>query len=111
MNSYLITKGYLFPKVTYSYSYTKQNRRGSINHPTRKKVRVKYEVETGPLYIIDSVFFPTDTSKLNLIVSSSHYQTLLKKDNAFDADEMAKEQLRIHHEFQNQGYFFFRKDF
>lgn len=99
MSGYLVSKGYLFPKVTYSFVIK------------RKKATVKYFAETGPLYTIDSIFFPTDSSKLDLIVSAGRFTTVLKKNNAFDADELAKEQLRIRREFLNQGYLFFRRDY
>ena len=99
MSGYLISKGYLFPKITYSYS---------IKH---KKATAKYFIVTGPLYTMDSIFFPTDSSKLDLIVSASRFQTVLKKNDAYDADELSKEQLRIQREFLNQGYLFFRRDY
>lgn len=99
MNNYLVSKGYLFSKVTYSYV---------IKH---RKATVKYFAETGPLYTIDSIFFPTDTSKLDLVLSSSRYKTLLKKGDAFDAGVLEKEQLRIQREFQNIGYYYFRREY
>ncbi len=100
MSSYLVSKGYLFPHVTYNYRINDNN-----------KAKVKYEVATGPLYTMDSIFFPTDSSKLNLVVEAGRYNSILKKGDAFDADELSKEQQRLQREFQNNGYFYFRKDF
>lgn len=100
MSAYLVSKGYLIPEVTYSYHISNNN-----------KARVKYVVETGPLYTIDSIYFPVDSAKLNLVVEASSFNTILKKGDAFDSDELSKEQLRIHREFLTTGYFYFRKDF
>ncbi len=99
MSNYLETKGYLFPEVTYSYKVK------------RKRATAKYFVVTGPLYTIDSVFFPTDSSLLAWIVRGSMAKTLLKKGNAFDADMLGKEQARVQRNFQNTGYIYFRKEF
>ncbi|MCY7410098.1 MAG: hypothetical protein LH473_07480, partial [Chitinophagales bacterium] len=99
ISNYLQTKGYLFPEVTYSYKVK------------RKRATAKYFVVTGPLYTIDSVFFPTDSSLLAWIVRGSMDKTLLKKGNAFDADMLGKEQARVQRNFQNTGYIYFRKEF
>ena len=100
MHDYLTSKGYLFPDVTYNYRITK-----------RKKAKVKYNIVTGPLYTIDTVFFPTDSTRLDLIVAASRFKTQLISGDAFDADRLGKEQKRIHREFLDIGYFYFRKEF
>ncbi len=99
MSDYLVSKGYLFPRVDYEYEIK------------RKKARVKFKVETGPLYTIDSIFFPMNSSPLSWIIRGNEGKTYLKTGNAFDVDQLSKEQSRIVRDYQNVGYFYFRKDF
>ncbi len=99
MQEYMISKGYLLSSVQYDYSIRK------------KLATPHYYVIPGPLYFIDTVFYPTDTSLVTSILHSTKKNTLLKQVNAFDADVVGKEQLRIYREFQNRGYYHFIPDF
>ncbi|HEX3079299.1 MAG TPA: hypothetical protein VHQ04_02510, partial [Puia sp.] len=99
MHEYMVSKGYLLSSVKNDYTI---KRRLATPH---------YYVTPGPLYTIDSVFFPPDTSLLTAIVDTAKKNTLLKHENAFDADIIGKEQLRLFREFQNQGYYHFLRDF
>jgi outer membrane protein assembly factor BamA len=98
MEGYLHSKGYLHAGVTAFYK------------TGRKKAKAVFEVNTGPLYVIESVDFPRDSTVQDRIVSDSKGKSLLKYGDPFDADIVEKEQLRILREFLNRGYFKFSKD-
>lgn len=99
MQGYLYSKGYLNAEVTASYKIK------------RKKANAVFEVNTGPLYTIDSISFPVDTTVIDRIASDSKSATLLKEGDPFDADVVEKEQLRILREYLNRGYFKFRREY
>lgn len=101
MASYLRNKGFLFPEVQASYVTAGRKQR---------KVNVRYRAATGPLYRIDSLAFPDDTSALARIVRAGSSQTTLKVGDAFDADLLAVEQQRIFRDIQDHGYYRFRKE-
>jgi outer membrane protein assembly factor BamA len=98
MQEYMISKGYLLSTVHYDYSIRK------------KRATPHYYIMPGSLYSIDSVFYPTDTSLITSVLHSTQKNTLLKKGNAFDADVIGNEQLRLFREFQNKGYYHFVRD-
>ncbi|MCS6990930.1 MAG: BamA/TamA family outer membrane protein [Chitinophagales bacterium] len=102
MASYLRNKGFLFPSV----SYTWQAPRFSL-----RKVNLTYYARTGPLYRIDSLIFPYDSSALNQLVWYSRHKTTLSIGDAFDTDLLSAEQARILREFQNNGYYHFKKEY
>ncbi|HUM47591.1 MAG TPA: hypothetical protein PLD84_11725, partial [Chitinophagales bacterium] len=98
MHDYMVSKGYLLSSEKYDYRIKK------------KRATPHYYVTPGPLYTIDSVFFPSDTTRLIGIVNESKYATLLQRGNAFDADVIGNEQIRLFREIQNHGYYHFSRD-
>lgn len=95
MHEYMVSKGYLLSDEQYDFSVK------------RKKATPHFYINPGPLFTIDSVFFPKDTSHLAQVVRSASPFSLLLKGNAFDADVISQEQIRIFREIQNEGYFHF----
>lgn len=98
MHDYMVSKGYLHSEEHFDYEIR------------RKKATPHFYINPGPLFTIDSVFYPSDTSKLSAVIREVIPASLLKKGNAFDADVIAGEQLRLFREIQNQGYFHFVRD-
>lgn len=101
MSGYLRNRGFLFPSVEYSWRAVGLQKR---------KVQVEYRAVSGPLYRIDSVLFPFDSSAVTQLVWYSKQKTTLQAGDAFDTDLLAAEQQRILREFQDNGYYTFRKE-
>ncbi|MEO6168042.1 MAG: hypothetical protein ABIO98_11045, partial [Chitinophagales bacterium] len=98
MHDYMVSKGYLLSSEKYDYRIKK------------KQATPHFYVTPGPLYTIDSVFFPTDTTRLISIVNEARSATLLQAGNAFDADVIGNEQIRLFREIMNHGYYHFSRD-
>lgn len=98
MHDYMVSKGYLLSSVAYDYKIKRQ------------RATPQFMVKPGPLYTIDSIYFPKDTSHLTAVVRASAENTLLKTGNAFDADVIGSEQLRIFQDIQDNGYYHFLRD-
>lgn len=97
---YLNSKGYFENKVTYK-----------VTHVSEKKVKVKYLVETGEPYLVNSVkYYVEDTALTNLIILK-HYKSLIKKEKPLDLEVLDKERERIRDVIRNEGYFSFTKEY
>jgi outer membrane protein assembly factor BamA len=99
MHEFMVSKGYLLPDVKYTYTIK------------RKKATPHFFVSPGPLYTIDTVYFPHDSSRISAVIDSAGNETILKKSDAFDADILGEEQLRLFRELQNRGYYRFLRSY
>ena len=78
-----------------------------------KKAKIKYDVATGPAYLIDRVEFLPDTSALSHMIDS-----LARKDRYLSAtnprystDSLQVARTRITNALRNSGYYFFQPDY
>lgn len=104
MRGYLVGKGFLNAKVTPTYKLKPKHTSFKLSAVT------VYTVTPGSLFTIDTVFFPPDSSALNAILQSRKNETVLLRGDPFDADVISKEQVRILRQFQDNGYFNFRRE-
>jgi outer membrane protein insertion porin family len=99
LNNHLENKGFFRAKVTGD----------TIIH--RKKARAEYKAETGNQYIINTVYFPADSSDLSMNIRPITGTSLLKKGEPFDLDVIKAERLRIDAYLKEHGFYYFNPDY
>jgi len=112
---YLKTIGYYNCKTTASYQIDtlfENRKRGR-----QMRVSNHFEVETGPLFLIDTVNYQihsekdtTPTAKLQEICNQYIQQSFLRKGLSFTEDRMLSEIERLVMLFRNNGYLQFTRD-
>lgn len=82
-------------------------------HPRNKrKAAVQYVVNAGPVFTIDTVETPVDSTRLlGLIDSIAARDTYLRRGSAFALDSLEAARTRITNVLRNRGYYFFRPDY
>lgn len=77
-----------------------------------KKASIRYNVATGPEYLIDTVEVLADTCDLchrvDSIISRDEY---LRRGSRYCVDSLSAVRVRIANSLRNRGYYFFRPDF
>ena len=77
-----------------------------------KKVKVIYDVKTGPVYRIDSVELLPDTNHLNHIIDSVTIKSkILAKGVRYCTDSLAELRTVIANQVRNRGYYYFRPEY
>ena len=96
MKNMLSSMGYRKSDIQYDTTVRKKK--------TQQRVKVNFNVNTGPLYKIDTVIYFFTDSLLQHIVTTSAPNSLLKKNTAFSYDRIDQEINRITDLYQNNGY-------
>jgi outer membrane protein assembly factor BamA len=97
--AYLFAKGYFKNKVT--------SRVSSIG----KLVTVTYNVEPGPAYIIDSIFFEIQDTTIFRLVDDSQKDSFIKKGDRYDQDNLTRERERIDLLLKDHGFYDFSRQY
>jgi outer membrane protein insertion porin family len=102
---YLFSKGYFNNEVTARIIYPEKR-------PfLRKAVNVAYFIETGPAYIIDSLFYDVpDTTILSLVLASSK-DSFVKEGKRYDQTDLTLERERIDALLRDNGYYDFSRQY
>lgn len=95
-----MNSGYLNAQV----SYSSHNKR-------RPKTTVRYELNPGKLFVVDSVRITVQDSAISRIINDHMDQTLLVPGINLDADILNDERIRIVDLVRKYGYFRFNRDF
>jgi outer membrane protein assembly factor BamA len=78
----------------------------------RKKTRAKFEVRTGPQYLIDSVYFDNDSaSTLVQDIYALRDETLLLPGKPYNLSLIKGERERIDKKLKEIGYYYFKADY
>jgi outer membrane protein assembly factor BamA len=77
----------------------------------KKKAHINFRVMPGVRYTIDTVIFPSDSSKLSKAIAATSELTFLKRGTPFSVERVKAERERIDLELRNNGYFYFTPDF
>ncbi len=102
INEILENNGYFDAKVDYEL----------IKGKNPKKVRIAYDVQSGPSYRIDSVVLLPDTSHLNHIIDSVAIKSkLLAKGVRYCTDSLSELRTVIANQVRNRGYYYFQPDY
>jgi outer membrane protein assembly factor BamA len=100
IESYLFNKGYFQRKVSAAYEEIKP-----------RKIEVTYTLEPGPIYLIDSIFYHIPDAKVAAIVKQHAAESLLRKGEAYDQENLTKERDRIDLLLKDEGFYDFSKQF
>ncbi|MDF2436202.1 MAG: outer membrane protein assembly complex, YaeT protein [Bacteroidota bacterium] len=99
IKSFLNNKGYFISSVSDSVHYK------------RKKADVYYTVRASEPYTINNIEYKIPDEQLAYYVLSDTANRRLRKGNNYDVDVFQSERERITSELNNNGYFFFTKDY
>ncbi len=76
-----------------------------------KKSKVKYFINTGPAYFIDSVEYSMNTEVISELFYKTLDKTFIKKGNQYNQSDFYAEQERLTTLFRNTGVYNFQKQF
>lgn len=78
----------------------------------KRKAKIRYDIETGRQYNLDSIILLPDTCHLyHLIDSVASRSNYLKPGERYCTDSLSAERIRIANAVRNHGYYFFKPDF
>jgi outer membrane protein insertion porin family len=97
--NYYQNKGFFFTQVK---STIKTNR--------KRKTSVVYDVTTGKGFRFRNIYFPY-SNNIDSVTYKSKESTLLKKGTNFDIVKLKFERERIADDVNNEGYYYFSKDY
>lgn len=78
---------------------------------SKRKALINFRIVPFERYTIDTLIFPSDSSRLSKAIASTSGHTLLKRGVPFTVDHVKSERERIDLELRNKGYFYFIPDF
>lgn len=73
-----------------------------------KKGSVTYEIITGTASVYDSITHSIESKAIEPLYDAIKTQSLIKKGNRFNAEELSKERERITNYFRNNGVYYFQ---
>ncbi len=76
-----------------------------------KTTFVNYFITTGRPFIIDSVAFPGDETRVEAEITKTRTETLLKPGSPYNLKTLKKERKRIQMQLKDEGYYYFDDDF
>lgn len=95
--------GYFRGRADYELLYSKRN---------KKKARISYTINAGPVYRLDSIYMLPDTChlfhKIDSVAAKSSY---LKRGERYCVDSLNAERTRIANAVRNYGYYYFRPEY
>ena len=102
INEILENNGYFAADVNYEL----------IKGKNPKKVKIAYDVKSGPVYRIDSVVLLPDTCHLNHIIDSVTLKSkLLTKGVRYCTDSLSELRIEIANQVRNRGYYYFQPEY
>lgn len=100
-----------FQDYLFSKGYFKNEVETTINFQSDRTVKVIYTLKPGAGYYFDSVFYNTnDTTILKLILDNKK-NSLIKKGQLFDQDNLTKERERMDLLLKDNGYYDFSRQY
>ncbi|MDR0940006.1 MAG: BamA/TamA family outer membrane protein [Mediterranea sp.] len=86
----------------------------SVSYTTRvrrKKLSLRYDVKTGPPYIVRSFSDEIGDARIADILQADSAKSLLRTGMRFDVNVLDADRQRVTNELQNVGYYRFNKDY
>jgi outer membrane protein insertion porin family len=99
-------RNYLFSK-----GYFKNTVAGKITYLPRKLVTVNYQIEPGPAFTIDSIFYRVPDTAIYEIIWNHRKASHLKKGERYDQDNFTKEIERLDYLLKDKGYYDFSRQY
>lgn len=100
LQNYYFKKGFFDVKTTYK-----------IDTITNKKVKIKFAVDTGKPYIIDSIHTQIMSPVLDSIYKNHQTESFLKEQQTYDDSNFENEKNRITALYRNNGVFYFQPNY
>lgn len=72
---------------------------------------VRYDIEPGPLYIIDSIFYSFPDTVMKALLHQTQASSFLRPGDPYNQDNLQKERERIDLALRNQGYYDFSQQY
>ncbi len=102
INEVLDNNGFFRGNATYSL----------VQGKNKRKATIRYDINTGAAYCLDSIILlPDTTALLHLIDSVAAKSKYLKPGMRYSTDSLSAERIRIANAVRNKGYYFFRPDY
>ena len=98
----LRSRGYFRAQTSYE---TLPNKRDTL------KERVRYHIQPGPLYHLDSIAYMNFPPEADSIIRHSPTPSVLHRNDPFSVVKLEEERKRIADALREQGYFYQRKDY
>lgn len=99
LTQYLYNKGYYKAGVSLTED----------ENPKRRKINLKYAIQSGEIYKIGDVSHTISHPELGKLFEEEYTTRFLKTGNNFDLDRLDAERDNIVSFFRNRGYYFFSK--
>ncbi|UII20420.1 translocation and assembly module lipoprotein TamL [Fulvivirga ligni] len=96
---YLNSKGYFQAKIDTNYSVS------------GKKVSIKYIIEEGEPYLLDTIFLTTTDNKIGALLEKYQDESFLQKGENYDQSNITAERERIDLLLKDNGYFDFSRQY
>src|SRR5690606_36326025 len=77
----------------------------------QKKINITYNVRTGKPYVYDSIAVTVHSPELDSLYKTNRRQSLLKKNDQYNATKLDEERERITSFFRNNGAYDFQKTY
>jgi outer membrane protein assembly factor BamA len=100
LQSYQFNRGFFDVKVA-----------SKIDSLKNKKVKVTYQINTGKLYVIDSIFRNIDSQIVDSLYQNISGNSLIKTGETYIAENISNEKKRIATEFRNRGLYHFQENY
>lgn len=101
LENILYNKGFFYPDL----------KSETVTDTGKKTTRGKFEIVSGPQYIIKEVFFPEPTNLITRHIDSIKDKSLLKPDLPYNLDLIKGERDRISRALTEKGYYYFKSDY
>ena len=96
---YLNSKGYFQARIDSNYSVS------------GKKVSIKYIIEEGEPYLLDTIFLTTTDNKIGALLEKYQDESFLQKGDNYDQSNITAERERIDLLLKDNGYFDFSRQY
>ena len=97
----MVNKGFLYASA----------KADTVKNDKKRKIKVKYTIDAGVQYMIDSLAYEfPDTTFRNIVMADSN-NFIVKKGKALDREMLETQRERIASLLKNQGYYGFSKEF
>ena len=97
----MVNKGFLYANVDAD----------TLRHDKKKKIQVKYKVEPGVQYTVDSIIYNFPDSTIRSIVMADSNQFFVRKGMPLDRSLLESQRDRITNILKNNGFYSFNKEF
>ena len=93
-------RGYFNNKITHEL----------VPQSNKKKIKLKYTVNMGHLWTIDSLQYVNFPPDIDSLIQASRPNAIIKNGDAFDVATLEQERQRLTNLFRNNGYYYYKNN-